>query len=375
MSLPLPTPGEPDARPAPPSGGGADDALAARPAWPGSPALWILAGVALLGVAYFGRLLLLPLLLAFLLHFVLMPIVRLLHRARVPPLLSAALVVSAMVGGVAYGVYGLSGPVQKWAVELTGNIRQIERKLHDFKGPMEEMTRASKSVESLADVDGEEDPVVQVRGPGMISSLFSSLWEFLVIGSLCAVLLFFLLSSEDGLLRKVVRVLPRLRDKKVAVEVFRNIQTQISHYLLTVTGINIGLGIAMGVAMKLAGLPNPVLWGSMAAVLNFVPYLGATVGIGVVALASVLTFDTAGRAAIPPLLYFVINFVEGMVVTPAILGRRLTMGPIVLLLWLLLWGLLWGIPGALIAVPLLVTIKILCENLPSLSPVNDLLSR
>ena len=189
------------------------------------------------------------------------------------------------------------------------------------------------------------------------------------------VLLYFLLASGDLFLRKLVRVLPRLSDKKRAIEIARQTEGHISTYLSTVTLINIALGLIVGVAMHLVGMPNAILWGVMAGLLNFIPYLGALATAGILAIVSVLTFDSLGRALVAPLLYLAINTVEGYLVTPMLLGRRLTLNPVVIFLGIILWGWLWGIPGALLAVPILATFKIFCDQIEPLAPIGEFLGR
>ena len=185
------------------------------------------------------------------------------------------------------------------------------------------------------------------------------------------VLLYFLLASGDLFLRKLINVLPTLSDKKRAVEMAREMEKQVSTYLFTVTLINIGVGVAVGTGVALLGMPNPMLWGALACVLTYVPYLGAAVGIGVLALASVLTFDDLGHALAVPAVYVVVSFLEGNFVTPAVLGRRLILNPVVIFIGLLFWFFLWGIPGALLAVPTIVIFKIVCDHVEGLATIGE----
>jgi predicted PurR-regulated permease PerM len=187
------------------------------------------------------------------------------------------------------------------------------------------------------------------------------------------VLLYFLLASGDLFLRKLVRVLPHPEDKKRAVEIARRLRQDISIYLRTITLINIGLGVAEGTAMHLLGMPNPMLWGVMATVFNFVPYLGAMAGIVVIAAVATLSFETPAQYILPPIVYFLLTALEGYFITPVIVGRRLTLNPVVILMGLFLWGWIWGIPGAVLAVPMLASFKIVCDHIPPLTPVGEFL--
>jgi len=153
----------------------------------------------------------------------------------------------------------------------------------------------------------------------------------------------------------------------------RQVESEVSRYLGTVTLINIGEGTAVGLVAYLLGMPTPVLWGVMAALLPYIPFLGAMVGIGTTAVVALLTFQETGRALLMPLAYMAINFTQAYLVTPLLLGRRLTLNPVVIFLGLTFWGWMWGVVGALIAVPLLVIFKILCDHSERLAPIGEFL--
>jgi predicted PurR-regulated permease PerM len=159
--------------------------------------------------------------------------------------------------------------------------------------------------------------------------------------------------------------MPTFGDKRRAIAITGDIQRQTSRYLLTITLINAGLGVAQGIAMYFVGLPNPLLWGVMAFVLNFIPYVGALLGAGVVGLVALISFDSMTHAAVAPLVYLALTAVEGQVVTPSVLGRSLVLNPLVIFVAVMFWGWLWGVPGALMAVPLLVVLKAICDNVES----------
>jgi predicted PurR-regulated permease PerM len=189
------------------------------------------------------------------------------------------------------------------------------------------------------------------------------------------ILLYFLLASGDLFLLKLVKVMPTLQDKKQAVEIAHKIQQQISTYLFTVTLINSGVGLAIGVAMYIIGMPSPVLWGVMAGLLEYIPYLGATVGISVVTLVAIFTFDNLGHALLAPAVYFGLVAVEANLIVPMVLARRLTLNPVVVFTGLIFWGWMWGIIGILLAVPILATFKIFCDFIEPLSPIGEFLGR
>ena len=211
-----------------------------------------------------------------------------------------------------------------------------------------------------------------MKSPSWIKqALFGGTTTFVSEAIVVIVLLYFLLASGDLFLRKLIKVLPTFEDKKRAVEIAREIEHNISTYLFTVTLINIGVGVAVGVGVWLLKMPNPVLWGVLAGVLTYIPYLGAMVGIGILGLAALLVFDDLGHALAVPAVYLVVSFLEGNFVTPLVLGRRLTLNPVVIFVGLLFWFFLWGIPGALLAVPTLAVFKIVCDHVDTLAPIGE----
>jgi predicted PurR-regulated permease PerM len=329
---------------------------------------------------YFARDFLLPVVLAFLLTFLLAPVVRGLNRIRVPETIGAALVILAVLSGVVYGVYSLSGPAGDWIEQAPQGLRRVERRIRDLQRPVSEVRKAAEQVqeqvEEMAGQGGQRRPTeVQLEGETLTGVVLTQTQAFLAGSIVTIILLYFLLASGDLFLRKLVRILPRLSDKKAAIEIARDMEDHISTYLVTMTLINIGLGIAVGTAMRLADMPNPVLWGVTAAVTNFVPYLGPMVTLGMIALVSLITFEDLGRALVAPALYVGLNALEGYLVTPMLLGRRLLLNPVVIFMGIIFWGWLWGIPGALLAVPILVTFKIFCDHIGPLAPIGEFLGR
>ncbi|MGH9360311.1 MAG: AI-2E family transporter [Thermoanaerobaculia bacterium] len=329
--------------------------------------------LACLYTLYVARAFLLPVVLAVLLKFVLSPLVGGLKRLRIPEGLGALIVLLALVGALGAAFYELAGPAFEWMDRAPGSMRRLEEKLRELKAPVERMSAATERVEEMAQVGDAPPRQVEVADPSLGERLFQNVWNFSANAFVMLVLLYFLLASGDLFLRKLVRVLPTFSDRKRAVEILRQVELEVSAYLSTMTLINIGLGVAVGLAFYLLGMPNPALWAVMVALLNYVPYLGAIVGVAVMAVVAFLTFAETGEALLVPLAYLVINFVESYFVTPMILGRRLTLNPVVIFLGLTFWGWIWGITGALIAVPLLVAVKIVCDHSETLAPVGEFL--
>jgi predicted PurR-regulated permease PerM len=172
----------------------------------------------------------------------------------------------------------------------------------------------------------------------------------------------------------LIKLLPTLSDKKRAVSIAQEIESQVSRYLFTVTIINCCLGLAVGTTVGLLGIPNPVMWGAMVAILNFVPYLGALTGIICMTIGAVLSFDSLGYALMFPAVYLGFGTLEGNFITPWVMGRSLTLNPVLILFSLVFWGWMWGIAGVILAVPILAAFKIFCAHIKPMEPLAEFLS-
>jgi predicted PurR-regulated permease PerM len=323
---------------------------------------------------YFARAFFLPIVLALLLTFLLSPLVRGLKRLRIPEALGAGIVVLGLLGILGLGVYELAGPAYDWVQQAPTSLRKLERRVRDLKKPVQNVSKATEQVAKIAQVGGG-DPAAQVTvsSPTLGARLLSQALDIAVSGVSMFILLYFLLAAGDMFLHKLIKVLPRLDDKKRAVDIARQIEIEISAYLSTVTLINVLLGLAVWGLMALIGLPNPLLWGVLATVFNYIPYLGPVTVLAVLAGVGFLTFNYLPHALLPPGVFAGLTFVEGYLLTPMALGRRLTLNPVVIFLALSFWGWLWGIAGAVMAVPIMVVFKIFCDHSEPLAPIGEFL--
>lgn len=322
---------------------------------------------------YLGSSFFLPIVLALLLSFLLSPVVRWLKKLRIPEGLGAALVVFGLLGLLGVGIYELAGPAIEWTEKAPRDLRKLERRLREFKKPVQTMSKATEQMEKIAQVAGRQPTQVAVASETLGQRLASQAFEFSANGLVMFILLYFLLASGDLFLRKLIKVLPSLADKKRAVEIARQIETEISAYLATITFINVLLGLAVWGIMAWIGVPNPLLWGVLATVTNYIPYLGAIVMIVVLGAVGFLTFNDPAQALLPPGVFIGLNLLESYLLTPLILGRRMTLNPVVIFLGLTFWGWIWGITGALLAVPIIVVFKIFCDHSETLAPVGEFL--
>lgn len=342
-----------------------------------SLSLSVLTIIALGVTLYVARAILMPIVLALLVSFLLAPAVQGLTHLRLPEPLGAAVVLLAILGVAGLGTYVLWEPATEWIQQLPQSVRQIEARMRPVKQSVEELSETTKKVEEMTQAGSGTAPTtvkVNVQRPGLTGTVINQTLSLLATVGAVTILLYFLLASGDLFLLKLVRVLPRLEDKKIAVAIVREVRHDISHYLLTITLINAGLGLTVGIAMWWLGMPNPVLWGVMAASFNFIPYLGAISGAVILTLVALLTFDDFGRALWVPGVFLSLTTLEGFLITPTIVGHRLTLNPVAIFIWLTFWGWLWGVPGMLLAVPLLATLKIVCDHIQPFNPVGEFLA-
>jgi predicted PurR-regulated permease PerM len=338
-------------------------------------------GLLLLAVfytAYFVRSLLLPLVLALLLSYLFRPVVRFLARLKIPPLLGSALVLLSVVALIGYGISTLVTPATGWLEKAPYSLQQLQQKLLPFKKPMEKVAQASGAIENLTTTENQnaekKTPVVEVKQHPIADRLIGQTPELVVSTLTMLILLYFLLAYDGVFLAKLIKLMPTLSDKKRAVSIAHEIEGQVSRYLFTVTVINCCLGLAVGTAVGLLGLPNPVMWGAMVALLNFIPYLGAFTGIICMMLGAVLSFDSLSFALLFPASYLTLAVLEGNFITPVVMGRSLTLNPVLVLLSLMFWGWMWGIVGVILAVPILAAFKIFCTHIEQMEPLAEFMS-
>ena len=332
--------------------------------------------LALLATLHLGQIVFLPITIALLFAVLFAPLMRRLKHFNIPEPVSAAIFLSLLIAALGFGVTRLAEPASEWASRVPDAFREAEYKLRVIKQPMQDMTKATEMLAKATTLDGAKKvPQVEVKNDAWPMKFFSVTGEFLLELATTLILLYFLLSSGDLFLQKLVKVLPKWSDKRRAVEIVRQVEEHLFQYLFTVTCINIGLGAMVGTAMYFLGMPNPILWGTMAALLTFIPYLGHMFGIVVVTLVATLTFDEMSQVLFVSSAYGGLALLEGWFVTPMILGRRLEINPVVLLIGLMLWGWIWGVGGAFLAVPILVTFKIVCDHIEPLEPIGEFLGR
>jgi predicted PurR-regulated permease PerM len=329
--------------------------------------------LALFYTIYFMRSVLLPLVLALLLSYLLRPIVRGLAELKIPLAVGAAVILIALLALVGSGISALTAPTVAWLQKAPAGLTELQHKLLPVKKSVAQVTQATGEIEKLATTNAEAKAVEVKRHP-ITETFVTRTPEFIASAVLSLILLYFLLVYDQVFIAKLVKLLPTFADKKTAVAIVHDIESQVSRYLFTITAINACLGLAVGTAVGLLGLRNPVMWGVMVALLNFVPYLGALTGIICMTIGATLSFDNLGYALIFPAVYLAFGTLEGSFITPWIMGRSLTLNPVIILLSLTFWGWMWGIVGIILAVPILAAFKILCAHIKPMEPLAEFLS-
>ena len=317
--------------------------------------------VLLFGVLYFARDLFLPIVIGILVALTLSPIVRAAARWGIPEPVSAVVLVLGATVLVFVGAYALSGPVSEMLAALPGMGRDLRFKLDGFLDTLKAAQDATSEVENMAN-GSSSSPTVAIAQPGFLSLAAGTALSMTSLTGAGLVLAMFLRASGNLFYEKLVAALPTFGDKRRAVKTVRDVERQVSRYFLTITVINGCLGLAIGGAMYVVGMANPVLWGVLAFALNFVPFVGAVIGAAAVAAFGLIGSDSLLMGLLPAGVYLTLTTLEGQFITPAILGRRLELNIVAVFLTVLIWSWLWSIPGALMAVPFLVMVKVICDN-------------
>jgi predicted PurR-regulated permease PerM len=336
----------------------------------------VLTTLALLYTLYYAREFLVPIIFALLLNFLLSPLIRRLVRLHIKPPISAAFVVLLLIVGVGEGAYQLAGPAQRWAMTAPQSFARAQGKLRSIIRPVQQVT---KNVQRAADAVGAQSEksseVVVQSGPSVSSRLFGTT-QRIAAGLLeIFILLYFLLAGGDLFLQKLIKVLPHFNDKVKAVEIARATEAAVSAYLSTALLVNVVEGAVVAAVLWLLGMPNVLLWGALVACFEFVPYLGAFAAVVVLAVAGLTTFDELGRALLIPGSFLAINLLQANLITPLLLGHRLTLNPVAIFVGLAFFFWIWGVPGAFLAVPLLATFKIFCDHIASLAAIGEFLGQ
>jgi predicted PurR-regulated permease PerM len=332
-----------------------------RPRPRASTALMVLATLAVGYTLWAAQDLLLPVLLAMFFALVGNPIIRMLQRILVPRFVGALLVLVLGITGTVLLAQQLVTPAGEWVRQVPAQMRDLAPKLRNLVKPMQEANKAAENIARAAGGENTTRPVQVVKTE--INDPYKVLTSTpRVAASVLAVVLltFFFMVYGQSLQRNAIALLPGRQQKRITVEILQSIEHEISRYVLTISVINTLFGLIFAVALHALGVPldEALLWGTMAALLNFAPYVGPLIGILIMLLMGFVAFDDTWQSLLPAAIYLGLHTLEGQLVTPIVLGARMALSPLVLILALMVFGWLWGIIGLLLAVPLLVCVKL-----------------
>lgn len=337
--------------------------------------LSVVAFIGIVAALYFAKDIVLPITLGVLIALTLSPIVRVFNRVGIPTALSAAVVLLSLGLCVTSLAYFVSAPITTWVEDAPSIGRQLEWKLRGLSETLEAVQDTSDQIDKLSDNAKKSDvQEVVIAQPGLLTSAVSTLSSMMTSAIVSFVLAFFVLASNTLFYEKLIGSFPKFGDKKKALGAVYDIERKVSRYLLTITMINACLGAAIGSALFVLGMPDAFIWGVVAFLLNYIPFVGMAIGVVLVGIFAIIAFDTMSYAMLVPLSYFVLNAIEGQFITPLTVGRALDMNAVAVLLTVVFWGWLWGIAGALMAVPFLVLVKVVCDNAPSLQTFGSFLA-
>lgn len=343
--------------------------------------------ILVLAAIYFARDFLLPVVFALLLFFVFVPAQRRLQRLGLPSALVAGAIVLSLMIVVAAVFSLLSGPVARVVENLPAIIQEVSHRLDQARdamlaivqgfrggeeGDIPDLRSALSPGDEAGSEDGEDEFLINTasgaltylaEAPAKVAQFFLSL-----------VLLFFMLSSSELLYLKILQSFDAYGDKRAALGALREVEQKLGGYLGTVAVINAGLGVSIGLAMWALGMPVPLLFGVLAFLLNFIPVVGALMGVLLSTVVALLWFDTLGGVLLVGSSYLALTSIEGQLVTPSILARRLRMNTVLVFLSIAFWAWMWSFWGMLIAVPMLVALRVITEQVPRWRKVANLLS-
>ncbi len=318
---------------------------------------------------YISAPVLIPLTIAVLITMLLAPFLSAFDSMKVPRPLSAGILMAVVIVAFGAGAYALSGPAREWLQRLPQSGAKIDAMLRSIKEPFAQIQHATEEIVSTAAAGRPNTPQrVQVATPSLTERILGGGAQFVAGISVVFVLVYFLLSAGDTFLRKLVSVIPTFRDKKRTVDIIRSIESDISFYLVMMLVINAGLGLGVTAITALLGIPDPFLWGVLTLVLSFAPYIGELAIAVTLFVISMVTFDTLGNSLIAPAAYLLLMSMVHLAV-PFVVKRRLLLNPVAIFVAILFLGWIWGIPGALLAVPLLVSFKTICERVDNLNSI------
>lgn len=335
----------------------------------------ILTALAIVWALQWGRAVVLPLVAAALFALLLYPVVERLRRLRLSPTAAALVAMLLVLGSVGAVVDATIGPAQEWFERAPSVLRDVDARVKPLRRLLDKVESLTHQAERVT--TGGPGRAVQVvrSAPESAARSVLLITQAVAVNAVTIVVLtFFLLATRPASIARAVGAIHGPQAARRVLVVFAALRSELGRYFGTVALINCGLGLATALAMALLDMPNPTLWGVLAACLNFVPYIGPAVTLVVLSIVALVTFDGLGSVAAVAGTFLLLTTIEGQIVQPIAVGRRLAVSPLVVIIALMFWGWLWGVPGLALAVPLVLSLKAVCTHVTELKPVAEAMS-
>jgi predicted PurR-regulated permease PerM len=289
----------------------------------------------------------------------LVPVLEWLERRRVPSMLASLTCVLLFLTVANVAVISILLPAIEWVrllPENIGRIRETLAPLFEFYANFEAFLDDLVHAFGRTPADGLQ--TVTVETPNSMLSILATSAPFAIIQMFFGILvIFFFLAGWTRMRRQTITTRTSFDGAMTTARVIQQVVSATSTYLGTITMINVGLGIAVSIILHFLGMPTPMMWGGLVAVLNYIPYLGPIASALLLAVGGLIVFSDPWFALLPAVIFIGLHLVEANLITPSIIGRRLTINPLLILVALSFWAWVWGTTGALLAVPILIILK------------------
>lgn len=310
-----------------------------------------------------------PIVVAFMLKLIFQPLTSRMNKLRSPKILTAFFIIALLFGGFAGLATMLSGPATIWASEITKDLPELKEKIVSLQAPIRPLQNIFHGADTFAISSSSKIMTVSLAGSKPSDRFMAGTRNFGIGVFETLLILFFMLISGDTFLRRLVEILPNFKDKKRAVMISNKIEEDISIYLVTITGMNALVGITTAAAMAWLGVQDPVLWGALAFLLNYIPIAGPLIATILFLVIGTISQDGLIPGLLPAGIYFSLHIIEAQAITPLLLAKHFVLNPVLVILFLVFWYWMWGVPGALLSTPMLAIIKIICDHVDALMPV------
>lgn len=323
--------------------------------------VYLAVGILIFGVLYVIQPIAKPFFLALLLRFMFLPLIRRFKKWGLPAEIGSAIVLVWVMGGLILIGVTLIAPAQELTQNLPAKIKTVEERIGGWRKSVASVSATADKIQKFTTLDNAPTTVT-IKEPSLFTNVLEEGQAIVVTAGLTLLFLYLMLSYGEPLIPALVHLVSPQVNVRNDERLTRHIEQEISRYLITISLIYAGLAGVVTIALSLLGIPNPLFWGILAGFFNYIPYLGIWICGSLITLNAILTFTDPMRVMGVIAVFLAIDGIEGGIITPLIIGRRFTLNPILILCWILLWMWLWGPIGGIMALPLLVTARIIIQE-------------